>query len=179
MSPIKKIRKRNGVIAAFDQHKITEAIWNAAKSVGGTNKELADQISNQVTAVLEVFFKDENNVPSVEQIQDLVEKILIEGGHAKTAKSYILYREQHKKIRSAQEEILGGKTTQLPFSANALKVLAGKYLQRDDDDNVCESPEEMFDRVAQALANVEVNYGKTETEIKQYKENFKEILSNF
>ena len=128
--------------------------------MGGTNKELADQISNQVTAVLEVFFKDENNVPSVEQIQDLVEKILIEGGHAKTAKSYILYREQHKKIRSAQEEILGGKTTQLPFSANALKVLAGKYLQRDDDDNVCESPEEMFNRVAQALANVEANYGK-------------------
>lgn len=179
MSPIKKIRKRSGSIVNFDQHKITEAIWNAAKSVGGTNKELADQISNQVTAVLEVFFKDENNVPTVEQIQDLVEKILIEGGHAKTAKSYILYREQHKKIRSAQEELLGGKTTQLPFSANALKVLAGKYLQRDDEGNICESPEEMFNRVAQALANVEANYGKTEPEIKQYKEIFKEILTNF
>ena len=86
MSPIKKIKKRNGDIADFDQAKITEAIWKAADSVGGEKPEVAEQISNQVAAVLEVFFKDESNIPTVEQIQDLVEKILIEGGHAKTEK---------------------------------------------------------------------------------------------
>ncbi len=179
MSPIKKIKKRNGEISDFEQPKITEAIWKAAKSVGGHNKEMAEQISNQVTAVLEVFFKDESNVPSVEQIQDLVEKILIEGGHAKTAKAFILYRQEHKNIRQTQETILNGKTTKLPFSINALKVLAGRYLQRGDDGEVAETPEGMFDRVAAALASVEKDYGKSETAIKEYTEQFKEALYNF
>ena len=134
MSPIKKIKKRNGNVADFHQKKITEAIWNAARSVGGTDKELSKQISNQVAAVLEVFYKDEENIPNVEQIQDLVEKILIEGGHAKTAKAYILYRVEHKNKRLEQEDILGGKTKKLPFSRNALKVLAGRHLQRDEEE---------------------------------------------
>ncbi len=179
MSPIIKIRKRNGEVADFDQKKITQAIWKAAQAVGGTNEEMAQQISNQVAAVLEVFFKDENNIPNVEQIQDLVEKILIEGGHAKTAKSFILYREQHKNIRSTQEEILNGRTSKLPFSLNALRVLAGRYLQRDESGEVCETPEEMYDRVAKALAGVEAQYGKSEQEIEEYTERFKDVLYNF
>ena len=179
MSPIMKIKKRSGEIFPFDQQKITEAIWKAAQSVGGTDKTLAEKISNQVSAVLEVFFKDESNVPTVEQIQDLVEKILIEGGHAKTAKAYILYRAEHKHIRSAQEDILNGKTTKLPFSINALKVLAGRYLQRDEEGNVAENPEEMFDRVSNALAAVESDYGKDEKETAQLAQNFKDVLYNF
>lgn len=91
----------------FDQNKITEAIWKAAQSVGGTDRTLAEKISSQVNTVLEVFFKVESPAPTVEQIQDLVEKILIENGHAKTAKAYILYREEHKKLRRKKEEILG------------------------------------------------------------------------
>ncbi len=179
MSPIKKIKKRTGEIVDFDQNKIMEAIWKAAQSVGGKNKEMATQISNQVTAVLEVFFKDEDNIPSVEQTQDLIEKILIEGGHAKTAKAYILYREGHKTIRSNQEGILNGHATKLPFSVNALKVLAGRYLQRDEEGKVTESPEDMFKRVGKALANVEKNYGKTDTEIDALSEKFAETLNNF
>lgn len=179
MSPIKKIKKRNGSIADFDQSKITEAIWKSVQSVGGTNRELAEQISNQVTAVLEVFFKDENNIPSVEQTQDLVEKILIEGGHAKTAKAYILYREAHKNIRTAQDEILNGNTTHLPLSINALRVLSGRYLQRDEKGNIKESPEKMFERVSEALASAEKSYGKSEDEIKKIKKDFYNIMSNF
>ncbi|MBP9770792.1 ribonucleoside-diphosphate reductase, adenosylcobalamin-dependent, partial [Candidatus Gracilibacteria bacterium] len=138
MSPILKIKKRNGEIADFRQEKITEAIWKAVQSVGGANKEMATQISNQVAAVLEVFFKDESNIPTVEQIQDLTEKILIEGGHAKTAKAFILYRAEHKNIRNTQQEILNGQVSKLPFSVNALRVLAARYLQRDDNGEVCE-----------------------------------------
>ncbi len=179
MSPIKKIKKRNGKIDDFDQHKITEAIWKAAQSVGGSDKDLAKQIANQVTAVLEVFYKDETNVPNVEQIQDLVEKILIEGGHAKTAKAYILYRAQHKNIRSAQEELLNGRTTKLPFSLNALKVLSGRYLTRNDEGEIIETPEEMFERVARALANVEGNYGKDREFIQKYTDRFQSVLNNF
>ncbi|MBI4231661.1 adenosylcobalamin-dependent ribonucleoside-diphosphate reductase [Candidatus Peregrinibacteria bacterium] len=179
MSPILKIQKRDGLVAPFDQAKITEAIWKAAQAVGGQDREMAQQISNQVSAVLEVFFKDESNIPTVEQIQDLVEKILIEGGHAKTAKAYILYRERHKGIRDTQMEILNGHETKLPFSVNALRVLAGRYLQRDENGEVCESPEDMFDRVAKALSEVEKEYGKEEGEIKQFENNFREVLHNF
>ncbi|MFH1218470.1 MAG: adenosylcobalamin-dependent ribonucleoside-diphosphate reductase [Candidatus Peregrinibacteria bacterium] len=179
MSPIKKIRKRNGDIVDFDQPKITEAIWKAAKTVGGKDKSLANQISNQVSAVLEVFYKDETEIPSVEQIQDLVEKILIEGGHAKTAKAYILYRERHKNIRTTQQDILGGKETALPFSVNALKVLAGRYLQRNEEGEITESPEEMFSRVAKALADIEKNYGKDEQTIDRVTEKFTEVMHSF
>lgn len=107
MSPVSRILKRSGQTVTFDQSKITEAIWKAAQSVGGADRSIAEKISNQVSTVLEVFFKNENIVPTVEQIQDLVEKILIENGHAKTAKAYILYREEHYKLRQEKAKILG------------------------------------------------------------------------
>lgn len=180
MSPtIQKILKRDGQVLTFDQSKITEAIWKAAQSVGGTDKDLAQKISNQVCAVLEVFFKGEDQIPTVEQIQDLVEKILIEGGHAKTAKAYILYRAEHKNKRTAQEQILNGRTTKLPFSDNALQVLAARYLQRDEKGEVCESPEDMYDRVSKALAQVEERYGKDQQGVAKCEAEFQEILYNF
>lgn len=107
MTPIRHVQKRDGQLVNFEQNKISEAIWKAAQSVGGTDRGTAEKIANQVTAVLEVFFKEDGPAPNVEQIQDLVEKILIENGHAKTAKSYILYRAEHKKLRQKREEILG------------------------------------------------------------------------
>jgi len=178
MSPITKILKRNGSIVTFDQEKVTEAIWKAAESVGGTDKKLAEQISNQVCAVLEVFFKGGETIPNVEQIQDLIEKILIEGGHAKTAKAYILYREKHKNIRRSQKQILNGRVTNLPFTTNALKVMSGRYLQRNSKGEVTEIPEEMFDRVAKTLAQVEKNYNKSDEEIKKWENKFRNMLYN-
>jgi len=179
MHNIKKIQKRNGKIAEFNQTKITEAIWRAVQSVGGTDKELTQRISNQVCAVLEVFFKSTEDIPSVEHIQDLVEKILIEGGHAKTAKAFILYREKHKNIRHSQQEILSGKTTKLPFSINSLRILAGRYLQKNEEDEITEKPEEMFDRVATALAKVEKNHGQNNEKITELAEEFKKVLYSF
>jgi len=100
-----QIRKRNGNIAPFDQERITDAIWKAAKSVGGTDREIAVGLSNKVCEqVLTSFHK--RSIPAVEQIQDLVEKVLIEEGHARTAKAFILYREQHARLRDAQSMLL-------------------------------------------------------------------------
>lgn len=94
---LKYIKKRNGKIVKFKQDKITEAIFKAAQAVGGRNKELAASLAEQVVNYIE---KNRNkNIPTVENIQDAVEKILIENGHAKTAKAFVLYREQHKNIR--------------------------------------------------------------------------------
>ena len=95
---MKFVRKRDGRLEPFDQERITKAIWKAAKAVGGKNREPAKRLSDQVVAMLQERFGEEG-VPTVEEIQDLVEKALIENGHARTAKAYILYRKQHQDMR--------------------------------------------------------------------------------
>ncbi|MDX9970738.1 MAG: adenosylcobalamin-dependent ribonucleoside-diphosphate reductase [Candidatus Gracilibacteria bacterium] len=179
MSPITKIIKRQGQTVEFDQNKITSAIKKAYEATGGQNAKIPQQISNQVCAVLEVFFKDDDKFPNVEQIQDLIEKILMEGGHVKTAKAFILYRENRKNIRSEHQNLLNGRTTKLNISSNALRVIAGRYLQRNDKGEVCETPEEMFDRVALALAKAESQFGAGEKQIENWREKFRDVLNNF
>src|SRR3989338_1423113 len=105
---VKKVRKRDGRQADFNQEKITEAIWNAAQAVGGKDKETAEKLSEKVIAKLEQKFS--GRIPNVEDIQDTVEKILIEEGHAKTAKAYILYREKHKELRDAKQLLMDSQS---------------------------------------------------------------------
>jgi len=95
---MKFVRKRDGRLEPFDQERITNAVWKAAKAVGGTDRELTKRISNQVVAELNRRF-GEDGCPTVEEIQDIVEKMIIENGHARTAKAYILYRKQHQDLR--------------------------------------------------------------------------------
>ena len=95
---IRKIRKRDGKIADFNPIQITEAIWKAAQAVGGKDYRKSAELTNKVMDLLEKQIK-RGQMPTVEQVQDAVEKTLIEEGHAKTAKAYILYRKQHADIR--------------------------------------------------------------------------------
>lgn len=101
---IKRVRKRDGRLVDFDQEKITEALWKAAQAVGGKDRSIAEKLSDEVVKELEKSHK--NNGPSVEEIQDAVEKVLIENGHTKTAKAYILYREKHKEMRDAKQLLM-------------------------------------------------------------------------
>ncbi len=151
---IKKIRKRDGRIVDFEKEKIANAIFKAAKAVGGENYELAKRLTEQVVAVLEEKFK--GKIPSVENVQDIVEKVLIENGHAKTAKAYILYRKEREKVREAKE-ILGVKD-ELKLPLNTIKVLKARYLLKDDKGNVIESTAQLFRRVARHIALVEILY---------------------
>ncbi len=95
---MKYVRKRDGKLEPFDQERITKAVWKAAKAVGGKNREQARFISDEVMAELRSRF-GEDGCPTVEEIQDIVEKRLIENGRAQTAKAYILYRKQHQDMR--------------------------------------------------------------------------------
>jgi ribonucleoside-triphosphate reductase len=95
---MKVVRKRDGRLEQFDQDRITSAVWKATKAVGGKDREQAKKVSDQVLAELKNRF-GEDGVPTVEEIQDLVENMLIENGHARTAKAYILYRKQHQDQR--------------------------------------------------------------------------------
>jgi anaerobic ribonucleoside-triphosphate reductase len=95
---IRKIKKRDGKIVDFNPVKITEAIWKAAQAVGGKDYKRAAELTDKVIGLLEKQLK-RSEIPTVEQVQDTVEKVLIEDGHAKTAKAYILYRKQHQDMR--------------------------------------------------------------------------------
>jgi anaerobic ribonucleoside-triphosphate reductase len=98
LGAVESIRKRNGQVVAFDQNKIANAIWAAVQAVGGRDQERARRLAEEVVKAVRRKYAG-GGIPSVEHVQDIVEKVLIEAGHAKTAKAYILYREQHKNIR--------------------------------------------------------------------------------
>ena len=91
-----RIRKRDGKIQSFHPEKISVAILKAAEACGGSDAALADALCAQVVATAEATFGD--RVPDVESIQDLVERVLIKNGHARTAKAYILYREKRSRM---------------------------------------------------------------------------------
>ncbi len=101
---IKKVRKRDGRVVDFDREQITNAIFSAAVEVGGRDRRTAERLSGEVIKILDEKYV--GKIPSVEEIQDLVEKVLIEQGHAKTAKAYILYRKQHEEMRKLKSTFL-------------------------------------------------------------------------
>ena len=122
---LNKIRKRDGSVVQFEEEKITEAIWKAAKAVGGNNRELAEHLGKVV--VDDIQEKFDNRIPNVEEVQDIVEKALIEAGHAKTAKAYILYRKSHQELREVKaifdtieviEDYVGEKDWAIKENAN-------------------------------------------------------------
>lgn len=95
---MKYVRKRNGKLQEFDKERIKKALLQAILAVGGTGEKQADELTNKVTTQLVESF-GEDGVPTVEEIQDIVEKTLIKKGMARTAKAYILYRKQHQDLR--------------------------------------------------------------------------------
>jgi len=102
------IVKRDGRIVAFDEAKITTAIWKAMREVGDGDEIEAKRLCELVTGILDERFPVD--YPTVEEIQDAVEEALIEAGYVRTAKAYILYRKQHTDLRQ-----LGGLMEEMPL----------------------------------------------------------------
>ena len=101
---IEQIIKRDGRTAPFDLDKIANAIFGAAQSVGGQDYEMAHELAEQVEKELEKTISEK--IPTVEQIQDTVETVLIESGHARTAKEYILYRNERTRVREMNTRLM-------------------------------------------------------------------------
>ena len=97
-SGIKQVVKRTGAIVPFKRERITNAIYRAAVAVGGRDRSITEGLTDQVIAILEENTPP-GHIPAVEEIQDIVEKVLIENGHAKVAKAYILYRYEQSRRR--------------------------------------------------------------------------------
>jgi len=100
---ITQVIKRSGDVVPFKRERITNAIYRAAVAVGGRDRATAESLTDAVLAILEKSCGVRGDIPTVEEIQDIVEKVLIENGHARTAKAYILYR-QERAIRRRRRE---------------------------------------------------------------------------
>ena len=100
---ITKIVKRDGRAVEFDKEKITQAIYKAAHAIGGNDYDSAEELAGKVIEYLEA---EDNDNPSVEHVQDTVEKILIENGHARTAKEFILYRAERTRVREMNTKLM-------------------------------------------------------------------------
>ncbi|MEK6857146.1 MAG: ribonucleotide reductase N-terminal alpha domain-containing protein, partial [Nanoarchaeota archaeon] len=175
LTTITQIKKRDGNIVPFQKDKITEVIFKAAQSVGGSDRIKAEELAGKVVLMLEKNVKP-NEVPSVEQVQDVVEKVLMENGHAKTAKTFILYREKRRELRDSKSALLDGKTTALKVSMNSLTVLRERYLKKDMSGSIIESPEEMMTRIAHNLSQADSRYSQ---DVQRTEKEFYDILSNF
>ena len=101
---ITKVQKRNGEIVDFNQQKITDAVFKAITATGQGDGKKSKRVSNKVVEILNRRFK-KDEIPQVEQIQDIVEEVLILEGLVETARAYILYREQRRKIREAAKVV--------------------------------------------------------------------------
>ncbi|MFH1420655.1 MAG: vitamin B12-dependent ribonucleotide reductase [Candidatus Aenigmatarchaeota archaeon] len=178
-SLVKGIRKRNGSVVPFDQEKITNAILHSAEEVAEKEERKADHsvaetVSNNVVELLNQKFADK--IPSVEEIQDIVEKVLIERGHAKTAKAYILYRQKRADLRETKAVL--GIVDDIKMSVNSLQVLRARYLKKDGSGDIIETPKQLFERVAENIAHADKKYGAGAKDIEAVEREFYDMMAN-
>jgi uridine kinase len=105
--------KRTGAVVPFEPERIANAIYRAAVAVGGRDRSTAERLSQQVVEILE---RAGDDVPTIEKIQDTVEKVLIENGHAKVAKAYILYRDERARTRRVRAEEASRPSENIPWA---------------------------------------------------------------
>ena len=160
-----EVVKRDGRVEPFDARKITVAIAKAQRAIGETDAAFAQRCTERVAAQL-------GERPGVEAIQDVVERVLIEAGRADLAKAYILYRQRRADVRRAKR--LLGVGDDLKLSVNASQVLERRYLLRNEQGRVVETPREMLVRVARAIAAPDANYA--DGDIERTEQEFLELM---
>ncbi len=168
-----KITKRDGRIVAFDENKIAGAILKALKAVQREDGDLARELSEDIVKLINERFKDK--IPSVENVQDLVEEALIRNGYADVAKAYILYRQKRTEIR--EQKKFFGVVDDLKLGVNAIKVLKNRYLMKDYEGKVIETPSQMLRRVARAVAKADLLYDK-KSDVERTEETFYQVMAD-
>ncbi len=101
-----KIQKRDGRQMPFNVEKIADAIYKAASAVGGEDFDTAFSLAEEVCRVLDEKVAADGGIPTVEAVQDTAEKVLVENGHAKPAKAYILYRANRTRVREMNTSLM-------------------------------------------------------------------------
>ncbi|MEM5820654.1 MAG: adenosylcobalamin-dependent ribonucleoside-diphosphate reductase [Candidatus Aenigmatarchaeota archaeon] len=154
-----KVIKRENYLQDFKIEKIENAIKKALIASNKFEENLLKNLLNQVLSKISQKFKDK--YPHVEEIQDIIEQVLIENNLYETAKAFILYRKEREKIREEKKKILNKEfldEIDKRFSINALRVLASRYLLRDENGKIIETPKQLFERVAALIVIPDILY---------------------
>ncbi len=172
---LEKVKKRDGRLVPYSREKIERVLQLAGQAC-----ETELPVSQLAEAVEKKLLKAHSKAsgqrtPDVEEVQDLVEEALMEAGHHRVARHYILYREQRAAERDAKSALIGKKIV-TDLSVNAVKLLRERYLLRDEQRGWFESPDEMFDRVAEAVSLAEKKYGADEAEQRRWRNRFKRVM---
>ena len=147
---ITQIRKRDGRIVPFDVEKIANAIYKAIVATGGRDQTIVDSLSARVVEILDEKY-GADTIPAVEDVQDVVERALVENGQAKVAKAYIIYRQKRAEVRREKQRVLEKESideVDKVFDLNALRVLKARYLKKDESGKLIETPKQLFTRIA-------------------------------
>ncbi|WP_297476049.1 adenosylcobalamin-dependent ribonucleoside-diphosphate reductase [Thermococcus sp.] len=142
---VEKVMKRDGRIVPFDKERIRWAIQRAMLEVGVHDEKLLTRVVRRVNELYD------GQIPNIENIQDIVELELMRAGLFDVAKAYILYRKRKAEIREEKKKVLNkDKLDEIDkrFSINALRVLASRYLMRNEKGEIIESPRELYERVS-------------------------------
>jgi ribonucleoside-diphosphate reductase alpha chain len=148
-----KITKRDGRVVDFDSRRIRDAVYKAFIAVELGDGQKAESVTQEVVKLLEAKFKEK--IPSVEDAQDLVIEVLKKWGYDRVAQDYQSFREKKLEIRKLRAK-LGIEEPKL--TVNALEVLRQRYLLRDENERIIESPAQLFTRVARAVAKPDRKY---------------------
>ena len=172
----KKVKKRDGSIVKFNKGKIERAIERAAFEVlqdKTKSRTVSDVVTGIVIKKIAYLYKDK--IPSVESIQDIIEMALMSQGYSLIAKSYILYREKRSEIRVAKSAL--GLKDDLKLPINTMEVLKKRYLLKNDNQNIIETPSELFRRVAVHVSQAEKNF-KSKFTTEEVEERFYQMMRN-
>ncbi len=130
-------------------------------AIGKLDEAMLSKVVNSVLKTVSVVYKDK--IPKVEEIQDIIEVALMKNELFDVSKSYILYRNEKAKIRDAKKELLGKEAldpVEKKFSLNSLKVLASRYLLKNEEGGFAESVSDLFKRVTMTATLSEVGHDK-------------------
>jgi len=172
-----KVQKRDGSLVQFDKGRIEQAIEKAAFEILQNQAE-SKTISTRVTkAVLkELSELYQNRTPHIEAIQDLVETALMSEGYSRIGKNYILYREKRKEIRGTKSAL--GLKDDLKLPIDSIGVLKKRYLLKDENRNLIETPGELFRRVALTVSRGEEIF-KSQFRPQEVEEKFYQMMRDF
>ncbi len=164
----KEVVKRDGRIVPFDRERIRKAIQKALEATGEGDGMKAHRISKKV---VEKIKKEGKERLHVEEVQDLVERVLLESGLVEVARAYIIYREKRTFLRESKKIL--GVVDDLKLGFNAIKILQRRYLLKDEEGKVIETPLQMLERVSRCIAEVEKDY---QGEVSFWEEKFFEMM---
>ncbi|MAG61054.1 ribonucleoside-diphosphate reductase, adenosylcobalamin-dependent [archaeon] len=167
---VETVRKRDGRVVPFQQSKVTTAICKAFASAHKEDLATCQLLSDMVVDYVELAG---NEPTDIEDIQDLIEKTLMEEGQTEVARNFILYRYRRAQFREAKAH--AGVTDDCKLGLNAIRILESRYLHRDEQGNVEETPRQLFERVAKHVAMAE---RKLDGDEEKFRELFLQMMLN-